>query len=199
MNGVVKQWQETKGMEFLAGIGIRNSHIVLDFGCGTGHYTIPAARLVGEHGRVYALDKDNGKLQEMMTAAQDSGLTNITPLHKQGFDLSAELKNGSVDAILLYDVLHFFEQQERNRLYSESSRILRPEALLSVFPKHSVEDTDPHGSLAELTVDDIIREIESTDFSLDKKIFKTALHNVHLEKACILRFRKMRAAENKRE
>jgi len=39
-------------------LGLKEGQKVLDYGCGIGSYTFPAARLVGERGRVYALDKE---------------------------------------------------------------------------------------------------------------------------------------------
>ena len=35
---------------------IREGQYFLDFGCGTGDFTIPAAKIVGKKGRVFALD-----------------------------------------------------------------------------------------------------------------------------------------------
>ena len=48
---------ESRGLEVLRRIGIKRGQTVLDFGCGYGAYTIPVAEIVGEQGRVYALDK----------------------------------------------------------------------------------------------------------------------------------------------
>ncbi|MFI5262580.1 MAG: hypothetical protein ACHQZR_08515, partial [Candidatus Limnocylindrales bacterium] len=36
--------------------GVGPGQIVLDYACGPGYYTIPAARLVGPAGHVFALD-----------------------------------------------------------------------------------------------------------------------------------------------
>ena len=36
--------------------GAKRGDIILDYGCGIGFNTIPAAGIVGEEGRVYALD-----------------------------------------------------------------------------------------------------------------------------------------------
>ena len=49
---------ELRALEVLRRIGIKKGQTVLDFGCGYGAYTIPVAEIVGEQGRVYALDKD---------------------------------------------------------------------------------------------------------------------------------------------
>jgi len=50
--------------ETLEKVGIQRGHIVLDFGCGSGTYTLPAAEMVGNRGRVYAVDKDRKVLDE---------------------------------------------------------------------------------------------------------------------------------------
>lgn len=67
-----------EGEEALRKIGIRKGQTVLDFGCGSGNYTIPAARIVGEEGRVYALDKNGRTLDELMQRAESEGLKNIS-------------------------------------------------------------------------------------------------------------------------
>jgi len=39
-------------------LGLKEGQKVLDYGCGIGSYTFPAARLVGDRGRVYASDRE---------------------------------------------------------------------------------------------------------------------------------------------
>jgi tRNA A58 N-methylase Trm61 len=68
---------ESQAFEVLQRAGITRGQIVLDFGCGSGMYTIPAAKIVGEQGRVYALDKDKQALDELMQKAKSTGLRNI--------------------------------------------------------------------------------------------------------------------------
>lgn len=43
-------------INILKQIGISPGSYVLDYGCGSGSYTIPAAQLVGPEGKVYAAD-----------------------------------------------------------------------------------------------------------------------------------------------
>jgi len=48
-------------------IGIReNKEVeVLDFGCGSGTYTISLAEIIGSKGELYALDKDETVLKKL--------------------------------------------------------------------------------------------------------------------------------------
>ena len=69
MNDEIKKWLAKDGENFLRGIGIRKGQTVLDFGCNKGHYTIPAAKVLGKQGKVYAFDKDKDALIEEIEAA----------------------------------------------------------------------------------------------------------------------------------
>jgi len=162
-------------------IGIRRGQTILDFGCGSGAYAIPAARIVGEQGRVYALDKDKEALDELMQKAESAGLKNIERMDTSG-ELEIELTDESVDVVLLFDVFHsfFFPQaDDRRRLLGEICRIMKPSAFLSisVWP-----------NLAEPEIED---EIKNANFRLDKEVSETLTDdNKDLETRKILNFRK---------
>src|SRR4030042_2948380 len=61
----------------LKNAGIKEGHVILDFGCGPGHYAIAAARMVGQNGRVYALDVHPLAVQSVEKKALKGSLTNI--------------------------------------------------------------------------------------------------------------------------
>jgi len=42
-NKDMDRWEKEDGVKFLRKVGLRPGQTVLDFGCGAGHYTIPAA------------------------------------------------------------------------------------------------------------------------------------------------------------
>ncbi len=77
MYGDIQQWFKREGALFLKGIGIRSGYLVLDFGCGSGHYAIPAAKVVGKSGWVYALDQNRAVFSKLMAEASTMGLNNI--------------------------------------------------------------------------------------------------------------------------
>ncbi|MBC8457725.1 MAG: class I SAM-dependent methyltransferase [Deltaproteobacteria bacterium] len=177
----IERWLKEDGELFLREIGIKKGQIVLDFGCGVGNYTIPAAKAVGKGGKVYAIDKDGGVLDNLRQKAESEGLKNIEPMKASG-ELKIGLKDESVDAVLLYDVLHYID--ERRKIFDEAYRVLKAGALLSVYPKHLESEEDV-----------IRKEVEEANFYLERKTLKKLLHDSSYNKGYILNFRKNEGAK----
>lgn len=112
-------------------VGIRPGWAVLDFGCGFGRHALAAARLVGESGRVYAVDRDRTRLARLRKLAARQGLSNLQTILS---DCSTGLERESIDAVLFYDVLHALAQPAR--VLTELARVLKPGGLLSVSDHH---------------------------------------------------------------
>jgi len=176
----IKRWIVKEGEKFLKEIGIKSCQSILDFGCGVGNYTIPAAALVGEKGTVYAVDKNKESLNELMLRAKKIGLKNIKRIDALE-EIKLPLKNKFVDVVLLYDVFHLVESRER--LLVELYRISKPEGLLSVFPRH-------HQEYMNVDLEGIKENIESAGFHFETKLIKTLMHDNSIEKGCVLNFRK---------
>jgi ubiquinone/menaquinone biosynthesis C-methylase UbiE len=189
MENDVKKWLNREGEVLLEDIGIKKGDVVLDFGCGAGHYTIPAAKVVREEGKIYAIDKDVESMHELMEIAKTKDLKNIIPIHTKSEELKINLESESIDAVLLYDVLHYMENLERKKIYEEIYRILKTGGLLSVYPKHRKSD-EPLENLSDMELDDVIEEINSRHFYLQEKFYKKLLHNGNYNTGYILNFRK---------
>ena len=185
----IKEWLNGEGEVFLEDIGIKKADMVLDFGCGAGYYTIPAAKVVRKEGKIYAMDKDIESMYRLMGIAKTKDLKNIIPLHTKSEELKINLESESIDVVLLYDVIHYMEALGRKRIYEEIYRILKTEGLLSVYPKHRKSD-EPLGNLSNMELDDVIEEINSSHFYLQRKFYKKLLHNSNYNMGYILNFRK---------
>ena len=183
----IKEWLNGEGKTFLKDIGIKKGDVVLDFGCGNGHYTIPAAEVVKREGKVYALDNYSGSIDKLMEIVKNKSLKNIIPLHPQTEETKINLESESIDVVLLYDVLHYNNVFERNRIYEEIYRILKNGGILSVYPKHLKTD-EPFWNFSDMELNDIIDEIESRHFFLQKKYYKKLLHNSQYNMGYILNF-----------
>ena len=179
----LEKWLSYGGEEFLREIGIREGQNILDFGCGDGVYTIPAAKLADI---VYAADVDKNVIDLLMEKAKSEGFRNIIPVL---IDTRINLESNSIDAVLLYDVLHYLNKEQREELYSEVRRILRYGGILSVYPKHNKYDW-PMWNLSDMDVNDIIKEIENHGFHLEGKYQKKLIHNGEYEVGTVLNFGK---------
>jgi ubiquinone/menaquinone biosynthesis C-methylase UbiE len=115
--------------------GLGAGQVVLDFGCGIGSYSIPAAQIVGDGGLVYALDVHPLAIRAVQRRAQEANLSNIKTILSGG---DTALPDGSVDVVLLYDVLH--SVPEKRALLAELCRVLRPGGHLLVKPDHMTRD-----------------------------------------------------------
>jgi ubiquinone/menaquinone biosynthesis C-methylase UbiE len=179
---------ESQALEVLQQIGIRRGQTVLDFGCGSGTYTIPAAKIVGEQGKVYAVDKDNEALNELMQKAKLASLENIEDMETLGKP-EIDLTDESVDVVLLFDVFHsyyFSQTSERGKLLGEIYRIMKPSAFISLWPKHMESEAKD--------------EVKNANFHLEKEFSETLIHdNKNLEKGKVLNFRKGSANRDVRE
>jgi len=176
----MKKWMDVEGEIFLRDIGMKRNQSILDFGCGKGTYVIPAARVVGEGGKVYAVDKNKESLDELMQRSEKMGLKNIERIDvPEG--VKVPLQEESVDVVLLYDVIHLVVN--RKKLLTEIYQVSKPNALISVYPKHHQEDMN-------MELDDIKEEIESAGFGFERMLYKTLMHDNHLEQGYVLNFRK---------
>jgi ubiquinone/menaquinone biosynthesis C-methylase UbiE len=188
-NHKMELWETEGGSKFLKKNGLRAGQKVLDFGCRVGHYTIPAARVVGSEGIVYAVDKEPKALSELSRKVTSHNLANVK-ISKTSGQMKLTLGSRLIDVVLLYDVLHYFGADERMILYQEASRLLKQSGLLSVYPKHTADDI-PLMELQYIRPTDIEREVLSSGFQFERRYCGVISHDDGLNKGCVLNFRKL--------
>ena len=116
-------------------LGLSRGQVVLDYGCGVGSYTLPAARVVGPEGTVHALDIHPLAVETVRKRSGQQNLSNVKTI-LSGLDTG--LADESVDVALLYDVFHYVS--DRRALLRELHRVLEADGRLSVIPDHMSED-----------------------------------------------------------
>jgi len=193
MNEEMERWERKEGVEFLRKVGIKKNQNVLDFGCGVGHYTIPAARIVASTGFVYAVDKEKQAVNQLKQKAEDNNLKNIK-VTKASSQIELDFESESIDVVLFYDVLHYLGKNDRKKLYQEAFRVLKLDGLLSVYPKHTSED-DPIMEFQNLSLREIKQEIPSSNFVFEKKHCGLISHDNGLNEGCVLNFKKSQREE----
>lgn len=184
----LSDWENNKGINFLKKAGIKKDYKVLDFGCNNGNYSIPASKIVGENGRVYAIDKNSYALEILKEKAKLLPYKNIKTVNNNG-NFNINMKSNYIDFVLLYDILHYLKLENRITLYQEIYRILKTNSVLSVYPKHIIGNM-PLMEFADISLKELINEIENNGFEFIIKICSVLSHDEHLEEGCIINLRK---------
>lgn len=98
---------------------------VVDFGCGYGTFTIPAARIV--RGTVHALDIEAGMVETTARKAAEARRSNIRVEQRDFMADGTGLPEGSVDYVMLFNILHCDQPEvllrEAWRVLSQGGRL----------------------------------------------------------------------------
>ncbi len=70
-----RKWQNPEAI--LLDIGLTSGFTIIDIGCGGGFFALPAARIVGEKGKVYGIDTNAVSIADMQEQASRDGLHNL--------------------------------------------------------------------------------------------------------------------------
>ena len=184
LQGDAREWVCYRAEGFLRRVGMREGQTVLDFGCNKGNYAKAAAEVVGPDGRVYALDKNEGALDDLAQKAEQEGLRNLTCL-RICEDGGIPLPSRSVDVVLLYDIVHrgyFPEPEQREHVLRSVHRVLKPHGLLSLYPTHLKQ----YG----MTLKRQMREVKKIGFELRDESRKRLVHDDNLVRARVFTFQK---------
>lgn len=101
---------------------ISTGDTVLDIGPGQGYFTIPVARMVGDSGKVFAIDVQGAMLSRLMSKAEQHGVADrITPKLVSPDSLALDMQ---ADFALAFWMVH--EVPDRKRLIKEIYDALKP-------------------------------------------------------------------------
>lgn len=118
--------------EIIKKIGIEPGMVVADFGAGSGHYSIAAAKIVRNTGKVYSIDIQKELLAAIKSTAALNNLSNIEIVWS---DLEApegsRLADKSSDTIIISNIL--FQVGDKETMLKEASRILKDNGRIAVI------------------------------------------------------------------
>lgn len=127
--------------ETLLALGLRSDMTdVVDFGCGYGTFTIPAAGIVAG-GIVHAYDIEEEMIEATRSKTRQNNLSNVR-LHQRDFASDGTaLADTSADYAMLFNILH---AEERDKLLAEAFRVLREGGILGIM-HWNYDPTTPRG------------------------------------------------------
>jgi len=114
------------------GFGLAPGMTVVDYGCGPGRYSLRFARLVGESGRVFAVDIHPLAVRSVLRLRARHGLANLEAVLARGYDTG--LPAAMADRVCAIDM--FFGVHDPGAFLAEVDRLLKPEGLLLLDDGH---------------------------------------------------------------
>jgi demethylmenaquinone methyltransferase/2-methoxy-6-polyprenyl-1,4-benzoquinol methylase len=129
MGSRLRQWLSDP-VKTLRGADVKIGQTVLEVGCGTGFFTIPAAQLIGDQGCLVAMDVSSGFIEQVSKKVQRADLKNVRIVKRDALDTG--LDTASIDKVLLFGVIPF-PLLPLNRLLPEMHRVLKPGGTLVVW------------------------------------------------------------------
>ena len=106
--------------------GLSAGMVFMDIGCGYGYFTIPAAQIVGEQGKVYAVDVSTSAINRLKREAAEKGLKNVTT--KVGAAEETIFCEACADMVFYSIVLHDF--RDPAKVLQNAKQMLKPTGTL---------------------------------------------------------------------
>jgi ubiquinone/menaquinone biosynthesis C-methylase UbiE len=105
--------------------GVRADATVVDIGCGNiGHFVFPAAKAVGPHGHVYAVDIQKGVLSGIQSRAKQEGASNMETIWGDAERAGGtRIANEACDVTLVIN--NMYQAKDRTAFLREAARITK--------------------------------------------------------------------------
>lgn len=173
----VLDWEINEGVSLFDAIGLKADSLVLDYGCGFGHYTIAAANVLKGTGCVYGVDIDKQVMKYLNQKIVDDKLENVE-LQIGNEDYTLDFNDEYFDMILYYDMFHG-RGTHRFTMIEEAMRTLKPGGILSVLPFHLSNFRDREGNKKKYSYKSVAKEICEYGF---KELNEVEDRGIHFEK-----------------
>lgn len=146
-------------------LNIKKDMNIADFGCGSGYFTLPLAKLA-EKGKIYALDILAETLESVRSRAKLEGILNIeTKRCDLEVPSGSDLEDESVDMVLLGNIL--FQSSEKDAIIKEAERILKKGGKLIIIDWKANQPLGPPENLIT-SPEDIKKTIKEKGFGFEK-------------------------------
>ena len=141
---------------------IQPGQVVCDLGAGNGFYTLWLAKLVGEKGRVLAVDIQPEMLEMLKQRAEREKIANIELI--LGTTVDPKLPEGKLDLVLVVDTYH--ELSNPAEVLAAVRKSLKKDGRLALVEFRLEDDTVPIKVLHRMSKEQIMKEFTANGFKL---------------------------------
>jgi ubiquinone/menaquinone biosynthesis C-methylase UbiE len=170
--------------KILAAMNLQDGDIVADIGSGPGYYSLRLAQRVAPTGVVFAVDIQQGMLDQLQKRMSETGVKNVYPV--LGTEDSPNLPAGKIDWVLLVDAYHEFSKPEA--MLAEIHECLAPGGKIALLEYRAEQDPStlpiPIPRDHKMAKDEVMSEWTAAGFELvELHEFLPAQHYFIFQKA----------------
>ena len=156
---------KNKPNQIIEAIGLKSGQVIADIGSGGGYFTLKFAEIVGEKGKVYAVDTDEKLLEFVGNSAKQRGLNNvITVLAKDKLELPKE----SLDFVFMRNVTHHIPN--RVSYFKALKKFLKPCGKVIIIEYKKSKPFTFRGMFGHyVPKETIVQEMEEAGYVLEKE------------------------------
>jgi ubiquinone/menaquinone biosynthesis C-methylase UbiE len=160
-------------------VGVRAGMHVADLGCGvTGHYVIPAARMVGSEGRSYAVDIQKSVLAAVEGRAKLERLANVEYVWSDVERVGAtRIDPETLDVVLVINTLYL--TKERANVMREAMRLAKPGGTIVVI-EWKTNATAVGPAVAQRIGDSVVRAAATAAGCTEREAFEAGPYHYGL-------------------
>jgi ubiquinone/menaquinone biosynthesis C-methylase UbiE len=159
------EWQKPDAV--IQALNLKEGQVVADIGAGSGYFTLRLARMVGQKGRVFAVDIDEGMLSYLHQRLDKEKIQNVQVMQVPPHD--PLLIDGSLDVAFVCNTYHHLEDRE---VYVRKLRkALKADGRLVIVDFYK-KDGIPVGPPMSMRLDEetVKKELQATGLKITEKL-----------------------------
>lgn len=157
---------KSKPDQIIESITLKSGQNIADIGSGGGYFSLRFAKIVGEEGKVYAVDASTDFLEFIKNSAKEKGLNNIIPI--LAIEDRLDLPEKSLDFIFMRSVTHHIPN--RVKYFRNLKDFLKSDGKIIIIEYKKGKFFTFRGIFGHNVPKEIItREMEEAGYSLEKE------------------------------
>ena len=134
-----ESWENSK--KIMGFLPFKKGDTIADIGAGSGYYSYRFSKLVGDEGRVYALDIKEDHINFIKDFIKKQEITNLVPIKNELDNLNINEKVDYAFMCSLYHILYgVSSQKERDTFINNIKKILKKNGVLIIVDNGPVKD-----------------------------------------------------------